>query len=338
MAGRRPVSLDAAGETDPRKPGRPSASAIDDRCRDEPGRIRNSARKMIRRIGREGGHAGVGCGAPDTGCLWRRSAVERSKLSPSAPRRPRRCGPGRTARERGAARPPGAPRRGARTSAEDDQQPGDPGHRGEAKRRSARGATFRGSTMPGAAGSGSSARGPRRGSRARRARPARRASRETSGRSRRRAVMRDGPPRAPARVGHRRRAPHAWLERSVEARFRRSERDAERDGDLRQRQVEVVMQDDERPRLRLEPAEAALELVAVGHRRLGHRRPGGRSGQVDFEALAPQAARLVDAGVDRAVGGARRRSGRGHAAWAGPARPGRASPGRRPSPGRDPGG
>ena len=38
-------------------------------------------------------------------------------------------------------------------------------------------------------------------------------------------------------------------------------------GDLRQGQVEVVMKDDERPRLRLEAAEAAFELVAVVDRR-----------------------------------------------------------------------
>ena len=51
------------------------------------------------------------------------------------------------------------------------------------------------------------------------------------------------------------------------ARWRRDfavpERDPERDGDFRQRQVEIVMKDDEGPRLRLETAEAAVELVAV---------------------------------------------------------------------------
>lgn len=50
----------------------------------------------------------------------------------------------------------------------------------------------------------------------------------------------------------------------MEARFRRSERDSQREGDLRQRQVEVVVKDDEGPRLRLKAAEAAFELVAVG--------------------------------------------------------------------------
>ena len=36
------------------------------------------------------------------------------------------------------------------------------------------------------------------------------------------------------------------------------------------------MQDDERPRLRLEPQEATLELVAVDDRRLDAARPAGR--------------------------------------------------------------
>ena len=89
----------------------------------------------------------------------------------------------------------------------------------------------------------------------------------------------------------------------MEARFRRSERDSERDGDLRQRQVEIVVKDDEGPRLRLEATEAAFELVAVGHDgglvvegRVIDRR------QVHIEAVAPQAARLVDAGpIEQAV-------------------------------------
>jgi hypothetical protein len=89
----------------------------------------------------------------------------------------------------------------------------------------------------------------------------------------------------------------------VEARFRRSERDSQRDGDLWQRQVEIVVKDDDGPRLRLEPAEAAFELVTVGH-------DGGfvvedrviDRGQVHVEAVTPQAARLIDAGaVEQAV-------------------------------------
>ena len=49
----------------------------------------------------------------------------------------------------------------------------------------------------------------------------------------------------------------------METRFRRPERDSERESDLRQRQVEIVVKHDEGPRLRLEAAEAAFELVAV---------------------------------------------------------------------------
>ena len=89
----------------------------------------------------------------------------------------------------------------------------------------------------------------------------------------------------------------------MQARFRRSERDPERDGDLRQRQVEIVVKDDEGPRLRLEPAEAAFELVAIDHDgdRVVEVRVINRS-QVDIEAMAPQAAYLVDAGpVEQAM-------------------------------------
>ena len=89
----------------------------------------------------------------------------------------------------------------------------------------------------------------------------------------------------------------------MEARFRRSERDPERDGDLRQWQVEIVMKDDQSPRLRLQAAEAAFELVAVDHRRVGVM--AGReidAGDVHVEAVPPQPAGLVDAGaVEQAV-------------------------------------
>ena len=90
------------------------------------------------------------------------------------------------------------------------------------------------------------------------------------------------------------------LERPVEARFRRPERDPEHDGDFRQRQVEVVMKDDERPRLRLEAAEAAFELVAVRRGRRDVGRGGGIDrGEFDVEAVAPQPARLIDAGANQ---------------------------------------
>ena len=77
----------------------------------------------------------------------------------------------------------------------------------------------------------------------------------------------------------------------MQARLRRSERNSERECDLRQGQVEIVVKDDEGPRLRLEAAEAAVDLVAVGH-------DGSRvvvvgvidRGQVHIEAMAPQPA------------------------------------------------
>ncbi len=85
----------------------------------------------------------------------------------------------------------------------------------------------------------------------------------------------------------------------MQARFRRTERDPERDGNLGQWQVEVVVKDDEGPRLRFETAEAAFELVAVGGRGRAviDGMEGGR-GQFDVEAVPPKAARLVDAGAD----------------------------------------
>jgi succinyl-CoA synthetase beta subunit len=85
----------------------------------------------------------------------------------------------------------------------------------------------------------------------------------------------------------------------MKPRLRGSEGDPERVRNLRQRQVEIVVQDDERPRLRLQAVEAAFELVAVGHGRRGVVR--GRKvdrGQFHIEAMAPKAARLIDAGAD----------------------------------------
>ena len=54
----------------------------------------------------------------------------------------------------------------------------------------------------------------------------------------------------------------------MEARLRRSDRDSERRGDIWNGQVEVVVEDDDRAHLRIEPDEAAFELVAIGDRRL----------------------------------------------------------------------
>jgi len=60
------------------------------------------------------------------------------------------------------------------------------------------------------------------------------------------------------------------------------------------------MQDDERPRLRLEAAEAAVELVAVGHRR--HGIVGSRNVdryELDIQSVTPEPARLIDARADK---------------------------------------
>jgi succinyl-CoA synthetase, beta subunit len=58
------------------------------------------------------------------------------------------------------------------------------------------------------------------------------------------------------------------------------------------------MKHDEGPRLRLETAEAAFELVAVGHRRRGVIDGRGVDrGQFHVEAMAPEPARLIDAGA-----------------------------------------
>ena len=171
-----------------------------------------------------------------------------------------------TERRRQRFRRPGDQDRGAEREdqAEDDEEPGHPGHLCEADGRLHGEPPFearppRPLSCPGRLG-----RGSRRGSRGCLAQPVPRANRRRSGRSHRGAscetALRDRPP-SRSGIGVERRS-HG-LERSVEARFRRSERDAEHDGDFRQWQVEIVMKDDEGPRLRLETAEAAVELVAV---------------------------------------------------------------------------
>ena len=59
------------------------------------------------------------------------------------------------------------------------------------------------------------------------------------------------------------------------------------------------MKDDDRPRFGREAAEAALELVAVvGHGLAVVDRRGVDRGEFDVEAMAPEPARLIDAGAD----------------------------------------
>ena len=59
------------------------------------------------------------------------------------------------------------------------------------------------------------------------------------------------------------------------------------------------MQDDHGPHLRLQPEEAAFELVAIRDERFdaGHRRRF-EFGELDIDAMAPEPSRLIDAGVD----------------------------------------
>jgi hypothetical protein len=102
----------------------------------------------------------------------------------------------------------------------------------------------------------------------------------------------------------------------VEARFRRPERDPQRDGDLRQWQVEIVMKDDEGTRLRLEAAKAASELIAVnGDREAAIDGWRVDVAELDIDTMTPKPARLIDAGADEqsvepgveAIGAAQRR-------------------------------
>jgi hypothetical protein len=62
----------------------------------------------------------------------------------------------------------------------------------------------------------------------------------------------------------------------MEPRFRRAVRDAEHLGDPREWQVEIEMEDENGPRLRLESSQGTLEEVAIDH-------PCGRVGEGRFE-------------------------------------------------------
>ena len=88
-------------------------------------------------------------------------------------------------------------------------------------------------------------------------------------------------------------------EGSVQARLGGSHRDVEGLRDRRGRQAEVVVEHQHRPQLRLEAAEATLELVAVGHvaELVGHRVRQDRR-QLDLHRPAPPPAHGVEAGVD----------------------------------------
>lgn len=82
----------------------------------------------------------------------------------------------------------------------------------------------------------------------------------------------------------------------MEPRLRGSQRNSERVRDLWQRQVEVMLKNDERASFRLEAAEAAVELVAIHHAGSAvMARREIKVGDIDFEAVAPDAARFIDA-------------------------------------------
>ena len=149
--------------------------------------------------------------------------------------------------------------------------------------------------------------------------------------------MRRRPPRlgAASCIGVERRAQR--LGGPMEPRLRGPQRDAHGRRGVGQRQSQVVVKDDDRAVLGIEAADAALDLISVGGRRLGvSHRWGVDLGDLDLDAPALGRPELRVAGVQEDPVESRRRSGRGHAGWAGPASIGRASPGRRPAHGRDP--
>jgi len=83
----------------------------------------------------------------------------------------------------------------------------------------------------------------------------------------------------------------------METRLHRSDWNAEELGCLGQRIAQVVVEDDDGTRLRFEPAEAALDLVAIGQqvRRVDHR--GVIDGEkLDLEWSTVAAASLIEAG------------------------------------------
>ncbi len=105
-------------------------------------------------------------------------------------------------------------------------------------------------------------------------------------------------------------------------------------------EVEVVVEDDHGPHLRVEPEEAALELVAVGaRRRRGARASGASRAAVSSTSTRWRRSRRASSMQARTRSRwsqASKRPGRG--AWAGRARPGRGRSAPRPWPVRGPGG
>ena len=85
----------------------------------------------------------------------------------------------------------------------------------------------------------------------------------------------------------------------MEARLGGAQRNPEDLGDLRQRQVEVVMKDDKRSLLRIEASKASIELIAVGNgRQAVVRGVEWNLGQLDIEPVPSQPPGFVDTGPD----------------------------------------
>ena len=102
---------------------------------------------------------------------------------------------------------------------------------------------------------------------------------------------------AASSIGVERRAQR--LGRPMEPRLRGAQRDTHRRGGVRQRQAKVVVKDDDGALLRVEAADAALDLVPVGRGRLGVRHRGGIDlGELDLDAPSLGCPELIAAGVE----------------------------------------
>src|SRR5690242_9762329 len=90
------------------------------------------------------------------------------------------------------------------------------------------------------------------------------------------------------------------LQRPMQARLRGGKRDPERGRGIGQRVAEVVVQDDERPMLRLEPVERSLDEVTVREVTTRVAARGLVDGQdLDLDWAPPASAGLVEAAVDQ---------------------------------------